>query len=416
MTALPKIREIPSRPEVIIITGEGDPEGAELALKSGAWDYLQKPISPQKIILPLNRVIQYRESSEKARQGRTLFKRQNIIGDSPRLTTCLETMAQASGTDANILITGETGTGKESFAKAIHDNSRRAEEAFVIVDCAAMPETLIESALFGYEKGAFTGADSSKVGLIKQADGGTLFLDEVGELNEKLQKAFLRVLQEHRYRPLGSKAEVESDFRLISATNKDLSQMVESGLLREDLFYRLNTISITLPPLRERPEDIRLLAEHYMLKICNKYGLKAKGFSADFFDVLSTYTWPGNIRELVNMIEETISRAHEEQILYPQFLPEQIRIQYAKGSFDLKKEESAVESGSLDEPPPVQDATPTYQAFRETVLAEMEKKYFQDLIKSTKGNIQEACRISGLGRSRLYVLLKKYNISRHGWD
>ncbi len=203
LDALPKILETGSSPEVVIITGAGDPDGAELAIRSGAWDYLQKPLSPEKVILPLKRVLQYRDGLKKAQKPPVSLKREGIIGNSPTIKACLDLVAQAAGSESNVLISGETGTGKELFARAIHDNSPRAGGIFVTVDCAAIPDTLVESTLLGHVKGAFTGADRTQEGLIKQADGGTLFLDEVGELPLPLQKAFLRVLQERRFRPLG---------------------------------------------------------------------------------------------------------------------------------------------------------------------------------------------------------------------
>lgn len=414
LAAIPKVLEMSFNPQVIIITGEGDPNGAELAIKSGAWDYIQKPLSLDKMNLPLNRVLQYRESLERIKKTPVVLKREKIIGNSPKIAACLDSMAQVAGTDAIIMLTGETGTGKELFAKALHDNSQRSDKNFVVVDCAALPETLIESSLFGYEKGAFTGADRSKEGLIKQADGGTLFLDEVGELGLTLQKAFLRVLEEHRYRPLGSKHEVKSDFRLISATNRDLDRMVKNGQFREDLLHRLITITIELPPLRERLEDIKALAVHYLINICARYGIESKGFSPDFFDALCAYPWPGNVRELIHALEESVNRARYEPTLFPQHLPNRIRIQVARSSVDHIRETS--DKDAVTDEPIHSIAIPTYKDFRKTVLADVEKMYFKNLIESTSGNIQETCQISGLGRSRLYTLLKKYNISRFGWN
>jgi len=206
LEALPRIKESPSSPEVIIITGKGDPDGAELAVKSGAWDYLQKSSSLKELNLQLRRVLRYRE--EKLNKQQHLLNRDEIVGSSPLITQCLELVSRAAGSDVNVLITGETGTGKELFAHAIHKNSSRKDKNFVIVDCATLPETLVESILFGHEKGAYTGADRTRPGLISQADGGTLFLDEIGELRLPTQTAFLRVLQERRYRPVGAKAEV----------------------------------------------------------------------------------------------------------------------------------------------------------------------------------------------------------------
>ena len=225
---LPRIKLAPSSPEVIIITGYGDPDGAELAIRSGAWDYIEKASSISKLKLPLLRALEYREAKKGAGKP-FILDRQGIVGKGPRMNTCLELLAQAATSDANVLIVGETGTGKELFAQAIHKNSTRQNRDMVTIDCAALPPTLVESVLFGHEKGAFTGADARKDGLIHQADGGTLFLDEVGELPLSIQKEFLRVLQEHRFRPVGGKSELTSDFRLVAATNRDLAVMVEAG-------------------------------------------------------------------------------------------------------------------------------------------------------------------------------------------
>jgi CheY-like chemotaxis protein len=222
LDTLPQIQSAASSPEVIIVTGFGDPDGAELAIKNGAWDYLSKPLSVLSIRLPLERALLYREKKMGARPLMAV-SREGIIGESPRLKPCFDSLAQAAASEANVLITGETGTGKELFAWAIHRNGARRDRNFVVVDCAALPETLVESTLFGQLKGAFTGADKPRDGLIKQANGGTLFLDEVGELPISLQKVFLRVLQEKRFRPVGGGPEVASDFRLVAATNRDLA-------------------------------------------------------------------------------------------------------------------------------------------------------------------------------------------------
>jgi len=296
---LPLIRNAPSQPEVIIITGFGDPDGAELAMKNDVWDYLQKPSSVREMTLTLTRAIQYREE-KKSIKPPVVLKREGIIGASPQMETLMNLLAQAAGNEANVLITGATGTGKELFAWAIHNNSRRAGKNFVVVDCTALPETLVESILFGHEKGAFTSADKMREGLVKQANGGTLFLDEVGELPLPTQKAFLRVLQDHSFRPIGGKDIFESDFRLIAATNKDLGRMSEEGSFREDLLFRIRTLTIELPPLRARPGDIEELTKYYIAKFCERYGIAQKGYSPEFLEAHKGYEWPGNVRERIN--------------------------------------------------------------------------------------------------------------------
>jgi two-component system NtrC family response regulator len=410
---LPEIRKSESSPEVIILTGFADPDGAELAIKSGAWDYLQKPISLNELALLLNRALQYRNNLRMAQKPSVALSLPGIVGNSPQMKACLDVLAQAANTEANVLITGETGTGKELFARAIHCNTRAVKGDFVVVDCAALPETLVESILFGYEKGAFTGAEKSKEGLIKQANGGTLFLDEVGELPPSMQKAFLRVLQERIFRPVGSKEEVRCSFRLVAATNRDLDELIQSGNFRIDLLYRLRTISMELPPLRYHPEDIKSIVLHHTARFCENYGIEMKGFSSDFFNALSSYDWPGNVRELVNSVESAISVAQHEPILFPKHLPPAIRVHLAKSLIGQRRETSV--QGAAGESTETPSSLASYRGFRQTALLEAEKKYFQDLMVLSRGSISTACRISGLGRTRLYSLLKKYEISRFDW-
>ena len=403
LEVLPKLREQPAPPEVIIITGAGDPDGAELAILNGAWDYIEKQSSIKKMTLALSRALQYRQE-KKAKTPKVALKLEGIVGKSPQMRACYDILAQAAESDANVMIVGETGTGKELFARAIHANSTRANKPFVVVDCAAMPESLVESALFGYEKGAFTGADRPQVGLIKQADGGTLFLDEVGELPLIMQKAFLRVLQERRFRPLGARQEVESNFRLLVASNKDFEQMVAEGLFRKDLLFRLRSITIELPPLRERPEDIRDLVMYHTAKLCESYDIGPKGFSPEFFDCLVAYDWPGNVRELINTLERALAAARHEPTLYPNHLPSHIRIKVARCAVS---KENHVKEDSLRVA-----VLPKLKDYREAAVARAEKQYLQDLMVLTDNDIKEACRVSSLSMPRLYALLKKHRVNR----
>lgn len=405
---LPRIKETSSSPEVIIMTGQGDPDGAELAIKHGAWDYIEKPSSIDKMTQPLISAIQYREE-KKAREPYAALKRDGIIGNSAQMKASYDLLAQAANSDANVLISGETGTGKELFAFAIHDNSSRADRNFVVVDCASLPETLVESALFGYEKGAFTGADKAQDGLIKQADGGTLFLDEVGELPMSLQKAFLRVLQERRFRPLGGKRETESNFRLVAATNRDLDEMVKLGKFRKDLLFRLRSLPIELSPLRERPDDIKELTMYHTDRLCERYGIEPKSLSPEFLEALATYGWPGNVRELINTLERTLSIVRHDKTLFHRHLPTHIRIQAARASVSKNiqfqggpRNSSATRSWALSK----------LRYFRESVIVKAEQQYLQELMAFTGSNIKEACQISGLCRARLYELLKARNVPR----
>lgn len=414
LEALPKIRETASSPEVIIMTGEGSADGAEIAVQNGAWDYLEKPLSPIEILLPLKRVFQYRDNLKGIRKPVLALRADGVVGNSKQMQASFDSLAQAVSSEANVLITGETGTGKELFARAIHYNSPRAQKGFVVVDCAALPETIVESALFGHEKGAFTGADKPHEGLIKQADGGTLFLDEVGELSLDLQKAFLRVLQERRFRPIGGKQEIESNFRLVAATNREVDKMVREGRLRKDLLYRLRSVTIELPPLRQRPEDIKELVFHYMARICDNHGTETKGLSPEFFEALQVYEWPGNVRELINTLEGVISKARHEPTLFPKHLPPHVRIKLARDSVGEGKR-TIPKSTPVERPALSKDHLPRYRDFRESVHMEAEKRYFKDLMAQAKGSIKEACRISGLSRTRLHTLMKRHGVSRLGW-
>jgi two-component system NtrC family response regulator len=402
------LKALPSRPEVIIMTGMGDPDGAELAIKNGAWDYIEKPSSIDKMKLPLLRALDFRQERA-AHATPKVLKREDIVGDSQPLGECLGTMAQAAASDANVLITGETGTGKELFALGIHQNSARAEKNFVVVDCTALPETLVESLLFGHVKGSFTGADRSQKGLIEQANGGTLFLDEVGELPAPLQKSFLRVIQERRFRPVGGDTEINSDFRLIAATNRNLENMVAEGRFRQDLFFRLRTFYIELPPLRERGQDLSDLVNHHLQRLCQRYKIRPKGLSPDFLEALDSHRWPGNVRELVNVLERTLASALEDTILYPYHLPTYLRVQLARASVrkdapDAQAAEAApVVSGRL---------AGSMQDVRDAAIAAAEERYLRELMAQTRGEIKQACEVSGLSRGRLYALMKKYGISR----
>ena len=403
---LPLIKEMRSTPEVIIITGHGDPDSAELAMKSGVWDFIQKPCSISSMKLILNRALQYREKKGLATKTPILLKLDKIIGSSSQLRGCFDLVTQAAQSDINVLITGETGTGKELFARAIHDNSQRSGKSFVVVDCAAMPENLVESMLFGHEKGAFTGADRNRVGLIKQADGGTLFLDEIGELPSLIQKSFLRVLQEHRFRPIGSSREEHSDFRLIAATNRRLDKMVANGQFRTDLLFRIQAFTLDLPPLRERKEDIKELTVHYLRKFCENYGVAMKGITPEFFEALTAYGWSGNVRELVNVVDTAVCSALHEPALYPKHLPIYMRVKLAHASLNEAKDDDKPKVPSSRQ---IEEFT-TLNSFREDVIDEAERQYLGELLARTHNNVQEACRISGLSRSRLYALLKKHNL------
>jgi len=398
---LPDFTGAPSHPEVIIVTGHGASDGAEKAIVGGAWSYIEKPHVIRDLFLHLTRALQYREEKQRVSVTPVALKRKNIIGNAEVMRRCFDDLAKTAVSDVNVLLTGETGTGKEVFAHAIHDNSARAKRNFVVVDCASLPENLIEGSIFGHIKGAFTGAGSNREGLIKHADGGTLFLDEVGELPPSMQKTFLRVLQERSYRPLGAEKEIQSDFRLLAATNRNLEEMVSQGTFRKDLLYRLKGMTMELPPLRERKEDIKDLVLYCMTRLCERYSQDSKGMSPDFVEGLVAYDWPGNVRELFQTMEQVFAGAVDAPTLFSVHLPQAFRIRMAKAGMQCKDSKGLGAQGAVT----CNDMMPwrDFKAF-------VEKEYVARLMKESKNAIQRACRLSGLSRARLYQLLKKYNV------
>jgi transcriptional regulator with GAF, ATPase, and Fis domain len=323
-----------------------------------------------------------------------------LVGASDAMARCGTAIADASVSDVPVLITGETGTGKEVVARAIHKNSGRAKKSFVVVDCASLTETLVESSLFGHDRGAFTGASGERGGLVRQAHEGTLFLDEIGELPPSVQKAFLRVLQEKRFRPVGSDREASSDFRLLAATNRDLGRMVTEGTFREDLYFRLRSLEIALPPLRGRGQDVCIIARDVAAKTCARLGLPDKKLSVELCEALSAYSWPGNVRELKQAIECAVVTAGQAVALGPIHLPIQIRIQLARTAV---KPELNRDSGGA-----TRTDRGTLAAARDAAVS----AYLAQLMREVRGDIDLACEIADVSRSRFYGLLKLYGIGR----
>lgn len=434
---------LPSSPEVVIITGFAEQDGAQLALESGVFDYLQKPFRKNDVMLACTRALEFRLSRLKNPQVR-LLQCERIIGKSAVLKNCLEAVASASSCNHSILVTGETGTGKELFAKAIHENSSRAKNNFIIVDCAALKNTLLESTLFGHEKGSFTGAHARHDGLVKLAHQGTLFLDEIGELTLEEQKKFLRLLENKQYYPLGSKRKIQSDFRLVTATNRDLEKMVAQGDFRSDLLYRIRGQQIHLPPLRERKSDIRDLAYHHAEKICKRIPVAPKMIYPEFIEALACFDWPGNVRELVNTLEESISGFPDDLYLQPRHLPTRIRLSIKEFETEDVPGGGVVGKPSWRVPEPIRpdstgfglsgpaapaagnaryntpdmmpdtsnllDAPPQWKHYRKQAMEMAEKYYFRALFFSNKGRVKDIASLSGITQARVYDLIKKHGI------
>jgi two-component system NtrC family response regulator len=346
------------------------------------------------------------------------LKRDGIIGNSGVILDCLDRVAHCATQNLNVLISGETGTGKELFARTIHDNSKRSNKPFIVVDCAALPENIVESILFGHEKGAFTGADSARPGLVKAADGGTLFLDEIGELPLSVQKAFLRVLQERRFRPVGSTQEVSSDFRLISATNRNLKTMVKAGTFREDLLYRLKTTHIELPALRDRKEDIPDLVNFFVRDACHQTDRKNVAVVFDVVDILKSYDWPGNVRELKSTIEQAVVSQGQSDVLYPIALPDRLRVKHIRSKWTGDKSGGHFVADTVQTPirlhwtpPQSSEEIRPFKEVRNTITEQIEKDYLSHLVNLLGGNFKRISEYSGLGRSRLYNLFSKHEIS-----
>ena len=370
---------------VIILTAYGTIESAVEAMKRGAYSYLTKPFDPRDLLFQIERALENRRLTSEVHRLKGLLSERydfsNIVARSEKMQKVLEAVAQIGKIDSTVYIHGESGTGKELIAKAIHLASERTAKPFVAINCAAIPETLLESKLFGHEKGAFTGAIRSTRGLFVQAHEGSIFLDEIGDMSLPIQAKLLRVLQERQFYPVGSEKIVEVDVRVIVATNKDLEAQVKHGLFREDLFYRIHVIPIYLPPLRERKEDIPPLAELFLKKFCQQMKKKIKRLSPPALQRLMLHDWPGNVRELENTIEYAVAMTQQE------VLTEQYILQ-AKGAF-------------TNEPiRPLKEARDGY-----------EKNYLIQLLEICKGNVSVASKMAGKYRADFYDLVKKHNIN-----
>jgi DNA-binding NtrC family response regulator len=376
--------------EVIVVTGYGTVARAVEATKAGAFYFVEKPFDFEQMLPLVERALESRELREETasmrRQLSTRAEYFNIIGASRQMQTIYETIESVAKSDANVLIVGESGTGKELIANAIHYNSLRAKKPFIKVNCAALPKELIESELFGHTKGAFTGAHADKEGLVQHAAGGSLLLDEIAEMPVELQPKLLRVLQDRSYRKVGSEKTYAVDFRLISSTNRLPADAIRDGLLRDDLFYRISTITIHVPPLRERTEDIQLLTDHFLKEYAHKYDRQISGVSQAAYQRLFAHQWPGNVRELQNVIERAVLLAKANKI-------EPVDLPFDNGSIP----EGGAQAGGWDVPPNM-------------TLEEIEKLVIEKTLQRTNGNKQAAANLLGIYRPRLYSKIRKYNI------
>jgi two-component system response regulator AtoC len=377
---LKKAKDLPSAPEVILITAFASQQTAVEAMRSGAFDYLIKPFEMEELSLRINRIIAQKELLAENLQLKEELKSQqvqNIVGKSSKMREVYRLINKVAESDATVLILGESGTGKELVAEAIHARSNRVKQRFIAVNCAAVPETLLESELFGHEKGAFTGAIERKIGIFEMADKGTLFLDEIGDISLGIQAKLLRVLQNKEIIRVGGREKIKVDARVLTATNRNLETMIEEGTFRSDLYYRINIFPLPLPPLRERKEDIPELIEHFLGR------LDEKGITAQAKMMLMEYDWPGNIRELLNILERAAIVA--ETTIDVEHLPAiESNLKVEKGTFQIPEE-----GVNLDE---------------------VEKNLILNALEKAEGNKTKAAELLGLTRRRLYSMMERFGI------
>ncbi|MDD3627806.1 MAG: sigma-54 dependent transcriptional regulator [bacterium] len=391
------IKNLDPKISVIIVTGYGSITSAVDAMKNGAFDYLTKPLDIDELKIVIERAFEQiklrNELKDLKKQLSKNYGLENIIARSPKMLKLFEKVNQVSQTNATVLISGESGTGKELLARAIHFNSLRKDNDILAINCGALPENLLESELFGYEKGAFTGATSMKPGKFELANKGTIFLDEIGELTLFTQVKLLRVLEQKEFMRLGGNRVISVDVRVVAATNKNLDEEVAEGRFREDLYYRLKVFEINIPPLRERVEDIPLIAHHYLKMFSEQYKKKIEGFSNDAMHILKNYSWPGNVRELKNMIESIVIVSDK-----PFIGKEMISLENQHVPMQNRGNISTVDAG--------------FKGDLERTLEEVEKEYIGKVYESTGRNKSKTAQKLGIGRSTLIRKLKQYNIEK----
>jgi DNA-binding NtrC family response regulator len=369
---------------VLLMTGQATVEAAVDAMKKGAHDYLAKPFRMELLLLKLERLFRLKDIENENRLLRGSTETTGIIGRSAALSRFLATAKTVAGTDATILLQGESGTGKELFAEFIHEHSPRGQAPLIKVNCGAIPETLLEAELFGHEKGAFTGADRRRRGLLEQAHGGTLFLDEIGEIPPAMQVKLLRALQEHRIRRLGSEDDFPVDFRLLAATHRNLQELRESGAIREDFYYRLNVVPLVLPPLRERLEDLPLLIDHFIRRYSRLYSSEPIRFSPEVIEILQQYSFPGNVRELENLVER-LQVLHPGVEILQRHLPKELLLSHDSGSNIVQIVQTTI---------PLRDA-----------MKDFERRFISRVLEEEHGNRTAAARRLGISRKALWEKL-----------
>ncbi|MCL5023768.1 MAG: sigma-54 dependent transcriptional regulator [Nitrospirae bacterium] len=396
MELLRRIREMDDSVVVVMMTAYGSIADAVESLKLGAYDYITKPFDEERLIHTTRKALDH---SSLIRENRALEKRireketfEHFVGASPAIKNLVETIQLVAKTDVTVLITGETGTGKDLTAKMIHALSSRAGRPFVAVNCPAIPETILESELFGYKKGAFTGANQDREGLFQSAEEGTIVLDEIGDISLVLQAKLLRVLQEKEIKPLGDTRTYTVDVRIIASTNQDLAGKISAGRFREDLYYRLNVVSLRTPSLKEIPEDIPLIANHFLSLYCSEFGMPRKGFSEEALRALASRQWSGNVRELQNEIKRAVIFSRGDTISADAFGGGSLR--------PTRPEGTLAASGGVG-----------YKEARKNLLAQFSIHYVAHLLKDSEGNISLAAKKAGLERQSLQHLMRKYGIN-----
>ena len=399
LEVLRRIKESNPDLDVIIITGYSTVENAVAAMKAGAVDYIVKPFTPDEIRIRIRNTVERRRmAAENVYLRRELEERyqfNNIIGKSEAMQEIFKLIEKVAPTDSTILIRGESGTGKELIARAVHQYSLRKDKKFIAVDCGALPETLLESELFGHVKGSFTGAIVTKSGLLEVANGGTFFLDEVGDLSPGMQSKLLRVLQEQEFRQVGGVKNIKVDVRLVAATNQDLEVMIKKGTFREDLFYRINIVPIYLPPLRERQEDIPLLVDHFLELYNEKRQKQIKGISPEALSMLMDFQWPGNVRELENIIDRMVIMS-EGDIIEAEHVP--IYIIGNRVCFNITAARTSAELKELK------------KRIRAQAVENVEKAFLMEALKRNQWNISKAARDVGMQRQNFQAMMRKYSI------